>query len=933
MPSLELPEPGGDPFGGLDLPLPSAGRPPAAEAPPSSGIVSFKPADKTAASIGPTGGDRGAGIDLDLESASARQRSAAAPKLPAAKDARDAADAKPKAATAKRALSKRATQILAAAGLAVVLLGAVGFFMYRRWQKQQDQAAQLETALAQAHAALATGTPGHWTAATAAAQGALGLDPGNADALGIAVIGLYAAVLDEGIDAKARGTQADGLLQQLVSSGGQGDAAEKAQALKSIVENQPARALERLAPVLARNPNDADALLFAAWAQLATHAWSAAVPAFDKALAAAPDRPVPALYGRAQAKLALGDRTGARADFDAVLAKQRDHIGAQVGQAAAAPPGELESRESQLVGLLQRSKEDLAKADPRALVRAWVLAGDAARQAGRVDAAAERYKKALELAPDDLGAVLGQAQVLARTGALEPAAEAAARVLARAPDNVDAALVAAEIALDRKRPDDAQALVDALVRRTPPVETPLQKSRLAVLRGRTLATQAGKEEEALTAFEEARGLAIEGDITPTLAAANLLGKMVAAQKDPKSPVAEALRRRADDLLAPLEARAQTDPTMAVTLGVAYLASGSPDRAEKWLAAAVEKRPKDIEALFQLAEAQAAGKKLDLALATRRRAFDLDPSRADIGLSLAREYEDAGRDDDATELYSKLVAPSTASLDARARAGRFWARLRKIDLARAEGDKIRAVDPNNPAGLFLVAEGMLLDKKLDLARRTFQQAIDADPQPPAQYFDALGRADEALADQTEDTRFQEDALRAYTLATKADSKMFNPWAGRARILLARSDWAHAIEALEQAHGVHAGDGDVMFGLGVAHQELGHDQDAVTWLARSVAIKPRAEAYYRLGLIYFDRDQPGQAVAALNAATSLGLADEKGGAAIPWLTEAFFRLGDIEDSRNNLGPAARAWRIYLARNPSNRAQAAEVRQRMKGLPGGP
>ncbi|MCE9577825.1 MAG: tetratricopeptide repeat protein [Deltaproteobacteria bacterium] len=815
-----------------------------------------------------------------------------------------------------------------------MLIGAVGFFMYRRWQKRQDAAALLDKSLAEAKDELGAGTPGHWAMASSTAQDALELDPGNAEALGIAVVGLYAAVLDEGVDAKARTSQAEGLLQQLISSGGQGDAAEKAQALKSIIEDQPARALERLQPVLARSPNDPDALLFAGWAQLGARAWPAAVTAFDKALAAAPTRPVPALYGRAQAKLALGDRAGARADFDAILAKERDHIGAQVGQAEAAPPGELETRESQLVGLLSRSKEDLAKADPRAIVRAWVLAGDAARQAGRVDAAAERYKKALELAPDDPGALLGQAQVLARSGALEPAADAAARVLARRPDDIDAALVAAEIALDRARPEDAQKLVDTLTARTPPVDAPLQKSRLAVLRGRTLATQPGKEEEALTAFEQARTLAVEGDIAPTLAAANLLGKMVAAQKDKKSPEADALRRRADDLLAPLEARAQNDPAMAVTLGVAYLASDSPDRAEKWLAAAVEKRPKDIEALFQLAEAQAAGNKRDLALATRRRAFDLDPSRADIGLALAREYEDAGRNDDAHELYTKLVQPSTASLDARARAGRFWARLGKIKEAREQGDKIREVDPNNPAGLFLVAEGMLIDKKLDLARRTFQQAVDSEPQPPAQYLDGLGRADEELAKQTEDTRFQEDALRAYTLATKADAKMFNSWAGRARILLARGDWAHAIEALDQAHGIHDTDGDIMFGLGVAHQEQGHDQDAITWLTRSVAIKPRAEAYYRLGLIYFDRDQPGQAVAALNSATALGQADEKAtGVTVPWLTEAFFRLGDIEDSRNNLAPAARAWRVYLARNPNNRAQVNEVRQRMKGLPGGP
>ena len=104
---------------------------------------------------------------------------------------------------------------------------------------------------------------------------------------------------------------------------------------------------------------------------------------------------MPALYGRGQAQLALGDRAGAAADFDAVLKHDHDHVGAQVGQAAAAPSSELEQRETQLMALLQR--KDIDQADPRAVARAWTLAGDAARIAGRVDAAAERYKKALAL--------------------------------------------------------------------------------------------------------------------------------------------------------------------------------------------------------------------------------------------------------------------------------------------------------------------------------------------------------------------------------------------------------------------------------------------------------------------------------------------------------------------------------------------------------
>src|SRR5207302_9712665 len=120
-------------------------------------------------------------------------------------------------------------------------------------------------------------------------------------------------------------------------------------------------------------------------------------------------RDVPALYGRAQAKLALGDRDGARVDFDAVLAKDHDHIGAQVGQAAAATAQGFEVRDQQLAALLAR--KDIDKADPRAVALAWTLYGDDARVAGRLDAAGDRYKHALELDPQDPAAPIGQADL------------------------------------------------------------------------------------------------------------------------------------------------------------------------------------------------------------------------------------------------------------------------------------------------------------------------------------------------------------------------------------------------------------------------------------------------------------------------------------------------------------------------------------------
>src|SRR5205823_6687466 len=98
-----------------------------------------------------------------------------------------------------------------------------------------------------------------------------------------------------------------------------------------------------------------------------------------------------ALYGRGRAKLLQADAKGARTDFAAVLEVAKDHIGAQVGLAATLPPSQSLQREQDLLGILGR--KDIATADARAVVLAWTLAGDVARQAGRLDVARDRYHK------------------------------------------------------------------------------------------------------------------------------------------------------------------------------------------------------------------------------------------------------------------------------------------------------------------------------------------------------------------------------------------------------------------------------------------------------------------------------------------------------------------------------------------------------------
>src|SRR5262249_47545020 len=152
--------------------------------------------------------------------------------------------------------------------------------------------------------------------------------------------------------------------------------------------------------------------------------------------------------------------------------------------------------------------------------------------------------------------------------------------------------------------------------------------------------------------------------------------------------------------------------------------------------------------------------------------------------LARIYEATHRDASAREVLTKLLAAKDPSLEARASAGRFFARHGESDKAGEQGALIYAIDPANPAGLYLKAEGALADGKIEEAAKLFRAAVDADRDP--QYLDGQGRAAEVQAKTTGDLKYQDLALRAFQAAAAAAPSMINPLLGQGRIYVERRD---------------------------------------------------------------------------------------------------------------------------------------------------
>ncbi len=922
-PPLDL---GDDQLSGLDLPsLDGAPAIPATR----TGVVAFKSGD----SGGPSRPTGPVSSSNDLDLASPPRRASTAPPVPTRPEE---AEGRPRARLRKIALI---------AALGVALAGAGGYKLYDRWQTKKARVAATERSLAVAHKALLAGDHGHWSRALNAAKAVLSGSPHNGEALATAALAQLAGYYDQGTGQDARVKAGRGLLEQARLASAKGPTMMKALALDTLIEGDAKAAIDRLTPLAASDP---EVLLYLGWAQLAGQHWDEAAATFERATTATPGRKLAATYGRGQALLGKGDLDGARAQFLAVIALDADHVGAQVGAAAAMPAADFLGRETELLAILQRPK--IETADPRVRSLAWKLAGNDARTAGRLDAARERYRKALELMPSDVSTLVAAAALELRDNQLATAATGIERALTLAPDDVDANLVKIELDLRNAQFDAAKARITTLRERTPPISGAAPRGELELLDGQRLAAT-GDGKGALAAYGKAKEILGAGDVAPTIAIATLLSKQAADADKAKQPeLAASLRKQAGDALAELAGKAATDPGLAVTLGVAYLDAGELIEAERWLRTAIAARPSDVEARFELAETlRRAGKQVE-ALAAMQEAFELAPDRVDLGVALARAYESAGHDPDAAKVYGRLLTddppdpdPTDAkavaeaaekmakiSMEVRTRAGRFFARTGEGERAGKQGERILKVDATSATGHFLRGEGYYAAHKFLEARQAFQRAVDRDADP--QFLDGLGRACEAIFLDKHDTAARDEALRAYEQATAKAPKMLNPLAAAGRLHFERTEYQEAIEDLKAANDIAptaalAGD------IGRAYARLEDWPQAVRWLEAAAHGDASADTLNTLGQVYKDHlNQPRLAAGALTRATELAARQEgPGKTKVPWLDDAYRQLGELQDSLGNLGAACRAYKAYLDRAPTDEAKVNATRTALLGVKG--
>jgi tetratricopeptide (TPR) repeat protein len=800
-----------------------------------------------------------------------------------------------------RRRQKRKRIVVAVASVVTLLVAAGGFVAYQRWNEERTRNASIRAAVDTAVAHLREGDPGHWDRAFEAANAVLALAPDHPDGLGIAAEAAFAALLDEGLRVEEWRKQLTGRMDKAARV--QGEHVEKAQALNALDQGRPVRAVELLQNVLVKAPNDPDALLYRGWAYAAAYGHKEAASDFQRAIETAPARAVPALYGLGRAQLAQGDRKAARATFEKVLAERANHFGALMGVIESAEDLKPEEREARYLELVNRP--DASQADPRAVSRAWMLAGRVSLDAGRSEAARPRFENALKIYPANAQALVGSARVALLQDRLDAAQEALTAVLGTDPKSMDAVhkadavLARAELALRQGKPEDATIYIELIFANEQHIEDVGAVANTYVLHGSMLGSDEAKREDAIKAYKRALELAGADALEPALKLAELyttLGRMEEARA----------------VLAPVESRAASDAAAAVALGTGYKRANAWNDAETWLRKALELRPKDIDAQFQLGQVLASKKQYDEAIQVLTEAAHAAPERPEIALRLAVVFEEIGRLDEAAAAYERLLKGEAPSVELMARAGRFYVRQGKAERAGELGERILAIKDSEAAGHFLRGEAKYRSGEYAEARASFRRA--ADLEPDAQYLEANGRASEQL-------ELHDEAFEAYSEAVRRDPNFLAPQLGRIRLLLVRRDVTRAIEELNKLRETAPRNASVYHYLGESYrQQEDHDKAASYFRTALQYDDNRADTHYGLGKTFLELDKDRDAARALDRATAL--ARRQAGRQAKWLEDAYYELGYVQRGQSKRREAIQAWKSYLELIPAERAREREV-----------
>ncbi len=193
----------------------------------------------------------------------------------------------------------------------------------------------------------------------------------------------------------------------------------------------------------------------------------------------------------------------------------------------------------------------------------------------------------------------------------------------------------------------------------------------------------------------------------------------------------------------------------VRLGNYYLMGGkqSPtavSEAERLAKEVLQKDGNHIEGHILMGSVLFAQDHKPEAFAELNRAIEIDPKRVESYLSLARFHAQSNDPTTAESIYQRAISVNGSSALAHYEYGKFLVQSKRLDNAETEFQKAVQVDGANREARFILASFYLVNRQFPKAEEAYKALAELDKNKPegrsvlADFYSATGRVDEAMA---------------------------------------------------------------------------------------------------------------------------------------------------------------------------------------------
>jgi tetratricopeptide (TPR) repeat protein len=193
-----------------------------------------------------------------------------------------------------------------------------------------------------------------------------------------------------------------------------------------------------------------------------------------------------------------------------------------------------------------------------------------------------------------------------------------------------------------------------------------------------------------------------------------------------------------------------------------------------------------------------------------------------------------------------------------------------------------------------------------AKKAYEDAINLDPKnaTPGTYYN-LGLA-------CEDLKLNDLAIQRYNEAISRNPEYVDAYLSLGDVYSSQNGHSQAFENYEKAFRLKTTIDDpvAFFNAGLAASRMAKKEKAIEWLVKAIELKfdPLSEAYYNLGLVYFDSGESEKAIDAFNTQLRLKSDDERAA----W---AYGRLGELYDDKKKIAEAIDAYSHAVALSPDD------------------